>query len=380
MVYNALTFNRPFTKFWNEARRFHDSCITNIFNVLGKAAPPSTNEKLINSCISKAFSAVQAEIDREQTDATAEKKDALAGAQVVTVNIGPLSAPVDPKSCIYFTENRISPIDAFFLCWMECCFICGSSGAMDTLLHCVDCCEAFHSFCCNAPIQSMTAVSLLSWRCPNCKVCEISGIVPIDDSKLLMCEMCDRALSVDLINPTLSGAPKGLWICGFCVDCKYCDNLSGDVDRTMWSMLPDMCYRCGGAAGGGDDGILDVYKCSVCDMFSLPTDTDLLKCSHCKKYIHKICADQGEHTSKSGQFRCFKCCEENSRLTQKEYSLVSKEEPQPRQKESSLPLKAEPQTRDIDIPCYEEEIDEFFPSDELLQMVSFPFREHCYVS
>jgi len=351
MVYNALTFNRPFTKFWNEARRFYDTCIKKIFNDLGKAAPPSNHENLIHLCISKAYSAVQAEIDREQMDATAEKKDTLAGAQVVSVQIGPLNAPIDPKSWIAFTENRSSNIDAFFSCWMECCFICGSSGAMDTLLYCVDCGEAFHSFCCHVPIQSMTALSLLGWRCPNCKVCEISGLVPIDDSRLLMCEMCDRAFSIDLINPPLTSAPKGLWICGFCVDCKHCSNLSGIVDRTMWSMLPDTCYRCGGAALGSD-GLFDAYKCSVCDMFSLPTDTRILTCSQCKRYIHETCADLGGPLSKGAQFRCSKCCQENSRLTPKEVTVtLSKEGAKPNDN------------------C--EDIDEFFPSDRVIRMVSF---------
>jgi hypothetical protein len=312
MVYNALTYNRSFTSLWNEARRFYDSCVKKVFNAIGKGAPPSSYEKLIQSCINKAYNAVQAEIDRERMDETAEKKDAVAGAQVITVRIGPLSTPVDPKSCIYFADNPLSTVDAFFSCWMECCFICGSSGCMDTLLYCVDCGEAFHSFCVNAPLQSMTSASLLGWRCQNCKVCEISGKVPTDDSKLIICDMCDRAFSIDLINPPLNGAPKGLWICGLCVDCKHCKNLSGIIDRTMWSMHPDVCYRCGGASEG-DDGRLSKYECTVCGLFSLPSDAGLKLCYRCNHYVHKMCINESQDLSENNGHFCCQMCRDGQR-------------------------------------------------------------------
>ena len=40
MVLNALTFNRPGTAFWREAKRFHKACLENVFKNIGKAAPP----------------------------------------------------------------------------------------------------------------------------------------------------------------------------------------------------------------------------------------------------------------------------------------------------------------------------------------------------
>ena len=66
----------------------------------------------------------------------------------------------------------------------------------------------------------MEESSAAGWRCPNCKICEISADTPQDELKLLVCEMCDRGFSLDLLDPPLASAPSGLWVCGQCVDCS----------------------------------------------------------------------------------------------------------------------------------------------------------------
>jgi len=155
MVYNALIFNRPYTQYWNEAKRYYNACLQKVFAVKGKGAPPSKYSSMITECFAKAERELQAEKDRDKTDETAEKKDLVAGSQIVAINLE-LAAPVDPKSYVPNAELRLTLLDAFYSSWMECCFVCGSSGATDTMLFCVDCGEAFHSFCVNAPVQSMT--------------------------------------------------------------------------------------------------------------------------------------------------------------------------------------------------------------------------------
>ncbi len=246
MVLNALTFNIGYTTYWNEAKRFYKVCKKKIFNVDGKGAPPSKYVALIDERFRIADQAVQAEKDRIKTDDTAEKKDLVAGSLVLKVKLGPLDKPLDPPSCVPCLEVRLSPLEALFCSWMDCCFTCGSSGAADTFLFCVDCGEAYHSFCCMAPIHSMNEAAVSGWRCPNCKLCEITGEVTDDETKLIYCEMCDRAFSIDVIDPPLLKVPSGLWICGQCVDCVKCHNThyNGVVSRACWSKEPSICRGC----------------------------------------------------------------------------------------------------------------------------------------
>ena len=322
MVLNALTFNRYNSPFWKEAKRFHGACLSKVFQTIGKGAPPSKYHEDIVKNYAKAEEARKMEETRVQQDETAEKKDLVAGAQVATTVTLPKlrEAAPDQASCLPYTEVKMRPVDAYFCCWMDCCFTCGSSGASDTMLFCVDCGEAFHSFCVNAPIHSMEASSVAGWRCPNCKVCEISGEASQDELKMLFCEMCDRAFSLDLLDPPLQSAPPGLWICGQCVECKKCDNNSEPrgVSLKYWSRDPQLCYRCGGC-----DGLVDQYKksrkCTVCAGVWRDEDDDLAKCIDCEGKVHKRCdpraslhlkrtEEAGARAEKTFKYRCPTCC------------------------------------------------------------------------
>jgi len=252
MVLNALTFNRYHSTFWNEAKRYHKACLQNVWMTLGKGAPPSAYEEAIQNNFEKASEVKQMEDSRVQEDNTAEKKDLVAGSKVATITLPELREhPADQASCVPCREIKLKSADAYYSCWMDSCFVCGSSGASDTMLFCVDCGEGFHSFCVNAPIHSMDAAAVAGWRCPNCKICEISGEDPQDELKTLFCEMCDRGFSLDLLDPPISTAPSGLWICGQCVDCQKCHNkLEPDGPSLKnWSRDPQLCYRCGGCDG-----------------------------------------------------------------------------------------------------------------------------------
>lgn len=305
MVFNALTFNRFYTNFWNEAKRFYEQCIKVVFSekMLGKAAPPCKYDEAVENNFIAAESARQMEEDRVQEDTSTEKKDLVGGAAVEKVTLPPLreKAP-DESSCLPFQEVKVRPLDAFYVAWMDCCFTCGSTGASDTMIFCVDCGEAFHSFCANVPIHSMDAYSVAGWRCPNCKVCEISGDVPMDELRMLFCEMCDRAFSLDLLDPPLEKAPSGLWICGQCVDCKVCKNTSepprpaakansatSAISLKYWSRDPEKCYRCGGCDGLSDLIVGDKLECQVCKKILRNDDGDFINCSECKACVHAGC-------------------------------------------------------------------------------------------
>jgi hypothetical protein len=289
MVWNALTFNRSHTAFWKEAKRFHKACQDNVFKKIGKAAPTGKFELEIQKEYNNAKHAKKLEEHRVQEDKSTEKKDLVAGNKVATVTLpGLRGKPCDIESCLPYREVSLRPTDAYYTSWMDCCYSCGSSGASDTMLFCVDCGEAFHSFCANAPIHSMDASSAAGWRCPNCKICEISGEIPEDEQKMLFCEMCDRGFSLDLLDPPLSSAPQGIWVCGQCVDCNKCGNTLEPRGASLkyWSRDPHLCYRCGGC-----DGLVDhkARKCPVCCTVWRDGDTDLAQCAGCDVKVHARC-------------------------------------------------------------------------------------------
>jgi hypothetical protein len=136
----------------------------------------------------------------------------------------------------------------------------------------------------------MDLSSAAGWRCPNCKICEISGDAPQDELKMLFCEMCDRGFSLDLLDPPLPSAPPGLWICGQCVDCHKCRNTLEPQGASLkyWSRDPHLCYRCGGC-----DGLVDHHKkgrkCPVCSVVWRDDDTDLAQCDDCETKVHARC-------------------------------------------------------------------------------------------
>eukprot|EP00934_Nitzschia_sp_Nitz4_P006267 Nitzschia sp. Nitz4//scaffold57_size113557//55705//61502//NITZ4_003994-RA/size113557-augustus-gene-0.180-mRNA-1//-1//CDS//3329554855//6257//frame0 len=291
MVLNALTFNRYHTAFWNEARRFYKSSLQSVWKTLGKAAPPSKYDEAIQQNFEKASHVKKMEEDRVQEDKTVERKDLVAGAKVSTITLPELrQQQPDQVSCVPCTPVKLKSSDAYYCTWMDSCFVCGSSGASDTLLFCVDCGEAFHSFCVSAPIHSMDAAAVASWRCPNCKICEISGDTLQDELKMLFCEMCDRGFSLDLLDPPLTSAPSGLWICGQCVNCTKCRNKLEPNGPSLkhWSRDPNLCFRCGGCDGLVDDQSRS-KKCSVCSGLWRDDDTDLAQCADCDHKVHSRC-------------------------------------------------------------------------------------------
>jgi hypothetical protein len=265
--------------------------LNDVFSTLGKAAPPSKFEIEVQKKLEIAEEARKNEEARVQIDESVEKKDLVAGSMAASIKLPPLrDAPPDQPSCVPFAEVKMKPVDAFYCSWLDSCFTCGSCGAADTMLLCVDCGEAFHSFCVNAPIHSMEISSVAGWRCPNCKICEISGDVPQDETRMLFCEMCDRAFSIDLLDPPLKVAPSGLWICGQCVDCKSCHNVLESQGSSLkhWSRDPEKCFRCGGCQGLIDE-VHESRRCCICSLLMRSDDIDIIECCRCEQLVHAQC-------------------------------------------------------------------------------------------
>lgn len=302
-----------YTDVWREAERFYHTAVRTVFENIGKAAPPGKYQKEIVKCFERAEEARKNEEERVQVDESVEKKDLVAGTIAATVVLQKLlEAPPDQPSCVPYTEVKMKAVDAFYCSWMDCCFTCGSSGASDTFLFCVDCGEAFHSFCVSAPVHSMELSSVAGWRCPNCKICEISGDVPPDETRMLFCEMCDRGFSLDLLDPPLTSAPSGLWICGQCVCCRECGNTSEKEGASLryWSQDPEKCFRCGGC---GDLVKISIHgKCRVCAGLLREDDQDAVECFECQARVHTACDER------AGDFLCLEAAATRTQKAQKD--------------------------------------------------------------
>ena len=304
MVHNALIFNRPNSKYWNEAKRYYKICLSRVFEVHGKYASSGDYASKIEKEFDVGKLQLTKEQERLQQDKTVKKKDLVIGEAVKAIDLQKtLATPIDPSTCVPFTEVQLNLLDAHFVSWMEMCYTCGSSGAQDTMLFCIDCGEGYHSFCVNAPIMSMTEDSILAWRCPNCKIDEITGGAPLDETKLLYCEMCDRGFTLDLLDPPLRSVPPGLWICGNCVDCKDCHNTSETkISLKYWSRNPQRCYHCGGCSGIATvDSLLKDRQCTVCMKYFRKDEPGLLKCRKCKLHVHLKCEPTTVYLTKDNE-------------------------------------------------------------------------------
>ena len=131
----------------------------------------------------------------------------------------------DPVCAFNAAAFTLQVEDAFFLGCMECCLVCGASSPDKAFLYCIDCGEAFHAFCVDAPINAMSEAMRLRWRCTNCKVCEICCMASVEDEhSTIYCDSCDRAFHLKCLEPPMQTVPDGIWICSDCVNCSSSRN------------------------------------------------------------------------------------------------------------------------------------------------------------
>lgn len=192
----------------------------------------------------------------------------LSGAQL------PKSNPTPPEKNLFLNENVLVPVDlapspdpssflpctvvshsieeAYFLMCQEACLVCGSSGRAELMLYCVDCGEAVHSFCSDAPLSLMSEEARAGWRCMNCKICKCCNVGSENEAlgKLLYCEGCDEAFHSKCVTPVVQTIPENSWFCGGCVKCRTCESDhtavrdSSNSKTAPWGFDLSQCYPC----------------------------------------------------------------------------------------------------------------------------------------
>lgn len=167
---------------------------------------------------------------------TAEDELPIAMGLPEEYRVVPRASPLHPPNAIVLTPLAgLAPRDANALSLMDLCGACGSSGDVARMLLCVDCGEAFHSFCLALDDDAAAHVAArCAWRCPNCKVCETTGHASANsDSELLYCERCSGGYAMSSLQPPLKSVPAGKWVCASCVDAVgHCP------DPRRWVALP----------------------------------------------------------------------------------------------------------------------------------------------
>jgi hypothetical protein len=234
-----------------------------------------------------------------------------------------LYPPPEPESFAVATQVNMTDMDAYYLAWMEACFACGASGEPGKMLFCMDCGEAYHGHCVQVPVANMDQYARVSWRCVNCKLCEICGDAqPNEASNLLQCELCDKGHHMACLDPPLHQvrkpakyseregtssllltqlttplmqAPVDAWYCGGCLKaCQLCGRKSS---QKQWSCHQSVCYNCGGYAEKNAEARL---RCGMCWRPWAETGWQgMVQCEKCTLLIHPECDPKAAAKSKA---------------------------------------------------------------------------------
>ena len=270
-----------------------------------------------------------------------------AGTETVAVDDGELvitlptklTPSTDPATFINYAVCLLSTEDAYYRSQIDQCFVCGSADQVNHFLFCVDCGEAFHSFCVDAPMSTMGPQERSSWRCTNCKVCECCATATESDSaSLVFCEICDRSYHMSCLTPPCTELPTNLWFCHHCTRCKICPSIPSSTSPTndssavssdnstavisssalsstedplppVWGLCVDVCIRCvesekqrltrehhnrqnelNRAQANMNEAAKHLKICNMCHKYNpLVDDTAKVYCEGCSHYYHMQC-------------------------------------------------------------------------------------------
>lgn len=285
------------------------------------AAIPSTGDVSVSE--NNAVVATN-EISEHRRPANGEASTHASSALVLQKELGETPRPECRMDLIRILQSR--PI-AHTYCWMDMCARCGSAGLRSKMIFCIDCGEAFHSFC----VEGMTEERLadnealkMFWRCTNCKMCELCG-KPGGDSnaidRLHFCGCCDRGYHGFCLTPAIttfddeetkskgkSSSQRSISSTMYCASCVSCSNCGQHPREGGYSYDRRMCLPCS-STKRSDESIMkerskslshiwtadarkqkrDAERCPMCDQKWSAEDHELMQCDVCERWAHPKC-------------------------------------------------------------------------------------------
>ncbi|KAI8079726.1 chromatin remodelling complex Rsc7/Swp82 subunit-domain-containing protein [Halteromyces radiatus] len=177
-----------------------------------------------------------------------------------------------------------------------------------SLFSCFKCEHKYHPVCANLTTpRQIAAAESYPWSCPECKICCICNSAG-DETKLMICDGCDRGWHTDCCTPPVKDIPEGSWLCPVCAVCHSCDTINVvDVNDDLNSedlihavappttghykfpvYLASYCGPC--FANFEEDRFCPACLRSYADGEDVADeDKEMVACDSCDRWIHSRC-------------------------------------------------------------------------------------------
>lgn len=247
-----------------------------------------------------------------------------SSAVVLQKELDETPRPESRMDLIRILQSR--PI-AHTYCWMDMCARCGSAGLRSKMIFCIDCGEAFHSFCVDGMTEERLADNdalKMFWRCTNCKMCELCGKPGGDNNaidRLHFCGHCDRGYHGFCMTPSItafddeetkskgkSSSQRSTSSTLYCASCVSCHNCGQRPREGGYSYDRQLCLPCS-STKRSDESIMkersktlssiwtadarkqkrDAERCPMCDQKWSAEDHELMQCDVCERWAHPKC-------------------------------------------------------------------------------------------
>ncbi|XP_059154742.1 histone-lysine N-methyltransferase 2C-like isoform X4 [Physella acuta] len=163
------------------------------------------------------------------------------------------------------------------------CIQCNEVGSLKDQLFCTTCGYHFHGNCLCPPVD-MKPIVRAGWQCPNCKICQTCRTAS-DDSKMLVCDKCDKGYHTFCLKPAMTTIPKNGWKCMNCRICTDCGSRTpGSGPSSRWHLNYSVCDSCYQQRNKG-------LCCPLCGKAyrHFHNNKTMLPCVRCKKFVHIEC-------------------------------------------------------------------------------------------
>lgn len=135
-------------------------------------------------------------------------------------------------------------------------------------------------------------------RSKSCQECS----EPIDESRLVNCDSCDKGYHVQCAKPTVAVVPKNGWKCCDCRCCGDCGSRTpGNGPSSRWHHNFSVCDSCYQQRNKGN-------FCPICKKaYRVLLNCEMVLCTSCRKMVHPECDSKIKNTSDKNSYICAAC-------------------------------------------------------------------------